>query len=74
MNATGPLASALNFVFSGYGLVTLLVMLGLFSLLWSDQLKRHWHDRVERKKWEHWNVPKPTQGLRVKGEDHTVER
>jgi hypothetical protein len=58
MNPPDPLASLSNFAFSVYGALTLVFLLGLGCLLWSDQLKRRWYDRIERKKWEQWNVPK----------------
>ena len=71
MNAAEPLASASNFVFSSYGAITLLVMICLFAFLWSDQIKRRWYDRVERKKWQEWNGPKAIQRSRVKREEPT---
>ena len=58
MNLSTALASLSNLVFSIYGLITLLAILGILAFLWSDQIKRRWHDRVERKKWEHWNGPR----------------
>ena len=71
MNAADPLASFSNFAFSIYGLITLLVMLCVFAVLWSDQLKRRWYDRIERKKWQQWNGPKAQQNRPFKREDPT---
>jgi hypothetical protein len=74
MNDADPLASFSNFLFSAYGAIMLLVMLGLFALLWSDQIKRRWYDRIERKKWEQWNGPKAKQSRAVKREEPTEKR
>jgi hypothetical protein len=57
MNAPDPLSSLSNFLLSTYGLVSLLFLLALIAFLWSDQIKRWWYDRMERKKWEQWNGP-----------------
>jgi hypothetical protein len=51
--------AALSFAFSIYGLLALLAALLLFGVLWSDQLKSKWYDRVEKKKWNLHNRPKP---------------
>jgi hypothetical protein len=58
MNEPEPLVSLMHFAFSIYGLLSLLFLLALIGFLWSDQIKRHWYDRIERKKWEQWNGPK----------------
>ncbi len=57
MNDSDSLASISSFIFSGYGVLTILFVAGLLAFLWSNELKRRWHDRVERKKWEYWNRP-----------------
>ncbi len=68
MNAPDPFASFSNFAFSSYGLTTFLILLALFGLLWSDQLKRRWYDRVERRKWQKWNGPKPARKSAIQPE------
>jgi hypothetical protein len=73
MNASDPLGSLSDFAFSVQGLLTLVFVLGLFGLLWSDQLKRRWYDRIERKKWEQWNGPKRASGVSVEPEDRTTK-
>jgi hypothetical protein len=73
MNAFDPLDSFTNFVFSIYGLLTLGIMLALFAVLWSDQLKRRWYDRAERKKWLHWNGPKRAADSRASREKPTTK-
>ena len=74
MNASDPLASALHFAFSMSGTLTLIVAICLFALLWSDQIKRRWRDRVERKKWEYWNGPRASSNSAIKRGNETTER
>jgi hypothetical protein len=57
MNATDPLNSFTNLDLSIYGAITL-VAIFLLTLLYSNQIKRRWYDRIERKKWQQWNGPK----------------
>jgi hypothetical protein len=74
MNATDPLASFTNFLFSLYGGLTVLGVLCLFAFLWSDQIKRRWYDRIERKKWEQWNGPRSGKSPKLRSRDEEENR
>ena len=74
MNDSSSLASLSNFLFSGLGALTVLFMAGLVAFLWSDELKRRWQQRVERKKWEYWNGPSARQKAPIKRGEKPTKR
>jgi hypothetical protein len=70
MIASAPFDSMVSFALSGYGLAVLAVAVLLACMLWSDQLKKFYYDSEEKKKWRHWNHPKPDREPHLKSRDN----
>lgn len=74
MIASAPFDSMVSFALSGYGLSVLAFVVVLGAILFSDQLKSFYYDNEEKKKWRHWNDPKPDPEPHLKGRDDAHKR